>query len=56
MVIAYDEKTIDKTGEGKVKKLSEGQERFSQIKSITASGNVKIVQNERMAVADEALR
>jgi lipopolysaccharide export system protein LptA len=55
LVIVYDEKTVDKTGEGKVKKLSKGQENVSQIKSITASGNVKIVQNERMAVADEAL-
>jgi lipopolysaccharide export system protein LptA len=55
LVIVYDENTIDKTGEGKVKKLSKGQERLSQIKSITASGNVKIVQNERMAVADEVL-
>jgi lipopolysaccharide export system protein LptA len=55
LVIVYDEKTVDKTGEGKVKKLSKGQENASQIKSITASGNVKIVQNERMAVADEAL-
>jgi lipopolysaccharide export system protein LptA len=55
LVIVYDENTVDKTGEGKVKKLSKGQKNVSQIKSITASGNVKIVQNERMAVADEAL-
>jgi len=55
LVIVYDEKTVDKTGEGKVRKLSKGQKNVSQIKSITASGNVKIIQNERMAVADEAL-
>jgi lipopolysaccharide export system protein LptA len=55
LVIVYDEKTVDKTGEGKVKKLSKGQKNVSQIKSITASGNVKIVQNERMAIANEAL-
>jgi lipopolysaccharide export system protein LptA len=55
LVIVYDEKTVEKTGEGKVKKLSKGQKNVSQIKSITASGNVKIVQNERMAIANEAL-
>ena len=55
LVIVYDENTIDKTGDGKVKKLSKGQENLSQLKSITATGNVKIVQGQRMAVADEAL-
>ena len=54
LVIVYNEKTVDKTGEGKVRS-SLRVWNLSQIKSITASGNVKIVQNERMAVADEAL-
>ena len=55
LVIVYDEKTEAKTTEGRVRKLTKGLENVSQIKSITASGNVKIVQNERMAVAGKAL-
>ena len=55
LVLVYDEKAGARTGEGRVKKLSKKLENVSQIKSITASGNVKIVQNERMAVAGKAL-
>jgi lipopolysaccharide export system protein LptA len=55
LVIVYDEKTGAKKAEKRVKKLPKGLENASQIKSITASGNVKIVQNERMAVAGKAL-
>jgi lipopolysaccharide transport protein LptA len=50
LVIVYDEKTGRRPTE-----LPTGLENASQIKSITASGNVKIVQNERMVIADEAL-
>ncbi|MGO9567065.1 MAG: LptA/OstA family protein [Desulfomonilaceae bacterium] len=55
LVLVYDEKTGAGTGEGRAKKLAKKLENVSQIKSITASGNVKIVQNERMAVAGKAL-
>jgi lipopolysaccharide export system protein LptA len=55
LVLVYDEKVGAKTGEGRAKKLPKGLENASQIKSITASGNVKVVQNERMAVAGKAL-
>jgi lipopolysaccharide export system protein LptA len=55
LVLVYDEKVGARTGEGRLKKLAKKLENVSQIKSITASGNVKIVQNERMAVAGKAL-
>jgi lipopolysaccharide export system protein LptA len=55
LVIVYDEKTGAKKAEKRVKKLPKGLENASQIKSITASGHVKIVQKERMAVAGKAL-
>ncbi len=55
LVLVYDEKVGASTGEGRSKKLAKKLENVSQIKSITASGNVKIVQNERMAVAGKAL-
>lgn len=55
LIILYDEKPKTRTGETKVKTLPKGLENVSQIKSITASGNVKIIQNERMAVAGKAL-
>jgi lipopolysaccharide export system protein LptA len=51
LVLVYDEKE----GTSKARRLSKKLENVSQIKSITASGNVKIVQNERMAVAGKAL-
>jgi hypothetical protein len=44
-------------GQGKAElRSSKKLENVSQIKSITASGNVKIVQNERMAVMERPLR
>jgi lipopolysaccharide export system protein LptA len=56
LVIVYDEKkVVANAGKGRSKKLSKDLENTGKIKSIAASGNVKIVQNERMAVADEAL-
>ena len=55
LVLVYDEKAGASTGDGRPKKLAKKLENVSQIKSITASGNVKIVQNERMAVAGKAL-
>lgn len=55
LVLVYDERAGARTGEGRLKKLAKKLENVSQIKSITASGNVKIVQNERMAVAGKAL-
>jgi len=55
LVILYDEKPKTRTGDRGVKTLPKGLENVSQIKSITASGNVKIIQNERIAVAGKAL-
>jgi lipopolysaccharide export system protein LptA len=55
LVLVYDEKAGARTGEGRLKRLAKKLDNVSQIKSITASGNVKIVQNERMAVAGKAL-
>ena len=48
LVIVYDEQKG-------AKRLPKGLDNVSLIKSIIASGNVKIIQNERMAVANEAL-
>ena len=50
LVIVYDEKKERTAAENKDKKLT-----ASTIKSITASGNVKITQNERKATADKAV-
>lgn len=55
LVILFDEKSRTRTGETGVKTLSKGVEDVSQIKSITASGNVKIIQNERMTVARKVI-
>jgi lipopolysaccharide export system protein LptA len=55
LVLVYDEKAGARTGDGRARKLAKKLENVSQIKSITASGNVKIVQNDRMAVAGKAL-
>jgi lipopolysaccharide export system protein LptA len=54
LVIIYDERTKSRTAGGRAKSLPRGLTTASQIKSITASGNVKIIQNERMAQGDEA--
>jgi lipopolysaccharide export system protein LptA len=50
LVIVYDEQTGER-----IRTLPKGLENASAIKSITASGNVKIVQNERMVIADDVL-
>jgi len=55
LVIVYYEKKGANTGKGRAKRLAKDLDYLGNIKSITASGNVKIIQNERMAVADEAL-
>jgi lipopolysaccharide export system protein LptA len=55
LVVVYDEKAGAGTGAGRAKKIAKNLDNVGQIKSITASGNVKIVQNERMAVAGKAL-
>ncbi|MGB6064235.1 MAG: LptA/OstA family protein [Desulfomonilaceae bacterium] len=55
LVVVYNDKTGRITTEESARKLTKGLENVSQIKSITASGNVKIVQDERMAVAGKAL-
>jgi lipopolysaccharide export system protein LptA len=51
LVIVYDEKKARLSAESKGEKPTT----TSTIKSITASGNVKITQDERMATAEKAL-
>ncbi len=55
LVVLYDEKTGRGATEERARKLPLDLEKVSHIKSITASGNVKIVQDQRMAVAGKAL-
>jgi lipopolysaccharide export system protein LptA len=55
LVIVYYEKKEANTRKGRARRLAKDLDYLGNIKSITASGNVKIVQNERMAVADEAV-
>ena len=55
LVMVYYEKKGANTGKGRAKRLAKDLDYLGNIKSFTASGNVKIIQNERMAVADEAL-
>jgi lipopolysaccharide export system protein LptA len=55
LVMVYYEKKEANAGKGRAKRLAKDLDYLGNIKSFTASGNVKIIQNERMAVADEAL-
>ena len=56
LVILYDEKMAGSSHNGTQKKpLTKELQTSSGIKSITASGNVKITQNDRMAVAGKAV-
>lgn len=56
LVILYDEKMAGTSNNGTQKKqLNKELQTSSGIKSITASGNVKITQNDRMAAAGKAV-
>jgi lipopolysaccharide export system protein LptA len=55
LVMVYYEKKGANTGKGRAKRLAKDLDYLGNIKSFTASGNVKIVQNGRMPMADEAL-
>ncbi len=54
LTILYDEKTGATNGTSSLKKASKDLQTASGIKTIVASGNVKIVQNDRMATAGKA--
>ena len=53
--IDYDEEKAVDNRENLIKKLPKGLQTSGKIKSITASGNVKFVQGDRMAVAGKAI-
>lgn len=55
LTILYDEKQGSSNGVPQLKKPSKELQTASGIKSIIASGNVKIVQNDRMATAGKAV-
>ncbi|MCX5863184.1 MAG: LptA/OstA family protein [Desulfomonile sp.] len=55
LTIDYDEEKVGESRENRSKKLPKGLETAGKIKSITASGNVKFVQGDRMAVAGKAM-
>lgn len=55
LVIDYDEENTGENREKSIQKLPKGIQTAGKIKSITASGNVKFVQGERMAVAGKAV-
>lgn len=55
LTILYDEKHGAGNGSAALKKASKELQTASGIKSIIASGNVKIVQNDRMATAGKAV-
>jgi lipopolysaccharide export system protein LptA len=55
LVVLYDEQRKSGGPNGLAKRLPKELQTMSQIKSITAVGNVKIAQEERMAVAGKAL-
>jgi len=57
LVIVYDQKNGNgaKTTNGRLKNLPKELQSASQIRSITASGNVKLAQNDRIATAEKAL-
>lgn len=54
LIIVYDENKSS-ANEGPAKRLPKDLQTISGIRSITATGNVKIAQDERMAVAGKAL-
>jgi lipopolysaccharide export system protein LptA len=54
LLIVYDEQKAKHDTQSNGKKLPKDLQTISGIRSITASGNVKIVQNERMATAGRA--
>jgi len=54
LVVAYDENKGSAPAGGRDRKLPEDRSADRNIKSITASGNVKIVQDERVATAGKA--
>jgi lipopolysaccharide export system protein LptA len=54
LTIVYDEEKGKAGSESSVKKIPKELQTVSGIRSITAAGNVKIVQNERMATAGKA--
>lgn len=55
LVIVYDGNTGDKTAQSRIEKLHLGMQDADRIEDITASGNVKIVQNDWIAMAGKAL-
>ena len=55
LVVVYYEKKGANTGKDRASRPAKDLDYLGNMKSIAASGNVKIVQNERMATADEAL-
>lgn len=55
LVMVYSETSKTGTAEGSVKKFPKGMGNGSPLKRITASGNVKIVQTERMTVARKVI-
>lgn len=54
LLIVYEEQNGKQETQSNSKKLPKDLQTISGIRSITASGNVKIVQNERMATAGKA--
>lgn len=55
LTIDYDEEKGSEHRDNRSKKLPRGLETAGIIKSITATGNVKFVQGDRMAVAGKAM-
>ncbi len=55
LVVVYDEKKEAAPAGARNRKLPKDWQTVGNIKSITATGNVKITQNERMATAGKAL-
>ncbi len=55
LAVVYDQKNGNKEPGSRFKNLPKEMQGASKIKSITASGNVKLVQGDRTALADKAL-
>jgi lipopolysaccharide export system protein LptA len=55
LVISWEEQKSERGSQSRSKGLPGDLQAASRIRSITAQGNVKIVQNERMAVAGRAV-